>query len=167
VVLVVAIVIGLALLARGGSGDDGDDEADATTTEARGAEDGTTFGGSQSTLAPIDSSTTTPPEGAHSPEEVTAIVLNGISYRVDNAARDNSTKLSDAGYVMLDPATANATLAQTTVYSSAEFADDANAIRGVLGLPDAVLAEKPVDPLGPGAERADVIVVLGDDYAPE
>ena len=42
---------------------------------------------------------------------------------------------------------------------------DAEAVAAILGLPDASIVEKPAEPLGPGAERADIVVVLGDDAA--
>jgi hypothetical protein len=164
VVLVVAIVIGLALLARGGgSGDD-----DATDTTESTTTSSTEFDGSQSTAAPINSVTTTEgsaPTDTRAPEEVTVIVLNGLNTRVDGIAGDNSETLATAGYVMLDAGAAGSTTTTTTIYASPEFQADAEAVRGVLGMPDAPIEEKPADPLGPGAERADIVVVLGDDAA--
>ena len=165
VVLVVAIVIGLALLARGGGGGDDDDATDTTEGTTTTS---TEFDGSQETAAPINSVTTTEgsvPSDTRAPEEVTVIVLNGLNTRVDGIAGDNSQSLATAGYVMLDPGTAASTTATTTIYATPEFQADAEAVRGVLGMPDAPIEEKPADALGPGAERADVVVVLGDDAA--
>jgi hypothetical protein len=165
VVLVVAIVIGLALLARGGGG--GDDDA-SDTTEAGSTTTSTEFDGSQDTLAPIDSVSTTEgevPSDTRAPEEVTVIVLNGLNTRVDGIAGQNDEKLKTAGYVTLNPGNATTKTATTTVYATPEFQADAEAVRGILGLPDATIEEKPAEPLGPGAERADIVVVLGDDAA--
>lgn len=165
VVLVVAIVIGLALLARGGGG--GDDDA-SDTTEAGSTTTSTEFDGSQDTLAPIDSVSTTEgsvPTDTRAPEEVTVIVLNGLNSRVDGIAGENDEKLKTAGYVTLNPGNATTKTATTTVYATPEFQADAEAVRAILGLPDASIEEKPAEPLGPGAERADIVVVLGDDAA--
>lgn len=170
VVLVVAIVIGLALLARGGGGGD-DDEADATTTTAAVTES-TTGGDGETdpTLAPINSSSTTEGEGevptdTRAPEEVTVIVLNGLTERVDGIAGQNDDKLTTAGFVTLDPGNAPEKTPTTIVYASPDFQADAEAVRAILGLPDATIQEKPAEPVAPGAERADIVVVLGDDAA--
>ena len=166
VVLVVAIVIGLALLARGGGGGDDDDASD--TTEARETTESTQFDGSDDTLAPINSESTTAssvPSDTRAPEEVTVIVLNGLNTRVDGIAGLNDEKLKTAGYVTLNPGNATTKTATTTVYATPEFQADAEAVAAILGLPDASIVEKPAEPLGPGAERADIVVVLGDDAA--
>lgn len=165
VVLVVAIVIGLALLARGGGG--GDDDA-TDTTEPRETTESTEFDPTQSTAAPINSSSTTEgtvPSDTRAPEEVTVIVLNGLNTRVDGIAGQNDEKLKTAGYVTLNPGNATTKTATTTVYATPEFQADAEAVAGILGMPDASIEVKPEEPLGPGAERADIVVVLGDDAA--
>jgi hypothetical protein len=166
VVLVVAIVIGLALLARGGGGGGDDDASDAGAGETTTSS--TEFDGSQSTAAPINSVSTTEgsvPSDTRAPEEVTVIVLNGLNTRVDGIAGQNDEKLTTAGYVTLDPGNATTKTATTTVYATPEFQADAEAVRAILGMPDASIEEKPAEPLGPGAERADIVVVLGDDAA--
>lgn len=169
VVLVVAIVIGLALLARSGGG--GTDEA-ATTTEA--ATTSTEFDGATTTSAsvpgPINSSstTTTVPEGpgdTRVPEEVQVLVLNGTSGNVEGLAGDNASKLEAAGYTTLDTTGADVDLATTTIYADAEFQADAEAVRDVLGLPDAAIEPKPAEPPAAGAGDADVVVVIGDGAA--
>ncbi len=175
VVLVVAIVIGLALLWR--SGDGGSTEASDTTTAATSTElDGSQPADpTQSTLAPIDTGGPPPtdpsepiessepagPDDTRPPEAVTAIVLNGSE--VIGAAADNDGQLKAAGYTTIAAANANADLPVTTIYAGPEFQADAEAVRGVLGLPDAVIADKPEEPLGDGAEMADIVVVLGGD----
>ncbi|HXH55939.1 LytR C-terminal domain-containing protein [Iamia sp.] len=169
VVLVVAIVIGLALLWR--SGDGGSTEASDTTTAATSTElDGSQPADpTQSTLAPIDTGGPPPtessepagPDDTRAPEAVTAIVLNGSE--VIGAAADNDGQLKAAGYTTIAAANANADLPVTTIYAGPEFQADAEAVRGVLGLPDAVIADKPEEPLGDGAEMADIVVVLGGD----
>ena len=55
--------------------------------------------------------------------------------------------------------------ATTTIYATPEFQGDAEAVAAILGLPDASIEEKPAEALGPGTERADIVVVLGDDAA--
>lgn len=172
VVLVVAIVIGLALLWRSGGDDASAEAADTTTTTAATS---TEFDGSQppdptqSTLAPIDDGQPPPeepaepagPDDTRPPEAVTAIVLNGSE--VVGAAADNDGQLKAAGYTTIAAANANTDLPVTTIYAPPEFQADAEAVRGVLGLPDAVIEIRPEEPLGDGAEMADIVVVLGGD----
>lgn len=162
VVLVVAIVIGLALLARGGGGGGDDESAETTTTTST-----TEFEGSTSeTMAPINESSTSVPEdgedGAREPSEVTVLVLN--STRVAGIAGDRNDTLAQAGYSTLEPTNATTgELAETTIYALPDFQADAEAIKGLLALPDAVIAEKPEESLGGASDEADVVVVLGQD----
>lgn len=169
IVLVVAIVIGLALLAR--SGGDGSEEASATTESASST---TEFDGSTSTsgeVGPIASestTTTTVPEGpgdTRPPAEVTVIILNGTSANVEGIAADNEAKVVAAGYETLSATGAFVDLSTTTIYADAEFQADAEAVKGVLGIPDAVIEEKPAEAPGPNGDLADVVVVIGDDAA--
>lgn len=161
VVLVVAIVIGLALLARGGGGGGDDESADDTTTTTSTTE----FDGATSeTMAPINESSTTAPEegGAREPSEVTVLVLN--STRIAGIAGEKNDVLAQAGYSTLEPANATTgELAETTIYAGTEFQADAEAVKALLALPDAVIAEKPDESLGGASDEADVVVVLGQD----
>lgn len=168
VVLVVAIVIGFGLLLNSGgaSGGGNDDDDDARPSGRTGSSTTSAPPGSQSTAAPINSSSTTTsvPSDTRPPDQVTVIVLNG-SEQV-GIADDNTVALQAAGYVTLDPANANENLEATTVFAAPEFEADASGIAGVLGVPDAVVEIKPEEPLAEGAERANVVVVLGADFAP-
>lgn len=165
VVLVVAIVIGLALLARSGGG--GDEKADDTTTTTEAAGDTTTVpGGSGSTLPALDGSTTTLGTGdTQPPDMVAVIVLNGTPDRIPNIAGEYGDKAETTGYEVLEPTNANTPTDTTTIYAAPGFEADAEAMKGVMGLPDAAIATKPDEPLGAGDELADIVVVLGGDYA--
>jgi len=161
VVLVVAIVIGLALLVRSGGG--GDDDAAATTSTTSTTE----FEGSTvDTAAPInDSSSSSVPDdssGAREPSEVTVLVLN--STRIADIAGNNTETLIQAGYTTLEPANATTgELAMTTVYATSDAQADAEVIRSLLGFTEAELAEMPEQSLGGASADADVVVVLGLD----
>ncbi|WCO67791.1 LytR C-terminal domain-containing protein [Iamia majanohamensis] len=169
VVLVVAIVIGLALLARTGGG--GSDEA--ATTTAAAATESTAFDGSttapQTTAGPINSaSTTTSAPGAtdtRPPGEVSVLVLNGTTANVDGIAGDNESKITAAGYTSAGATGADADLTTTTIYAPADLQADAEAIKAVLGIPDAAIEEPPAESPGPGSDQADIVVVIGDDAA--
>ncbi len=174
VVLVVAIVIGLALLARSGGDDSG--AAEAATTGASSSS--TTFAGSTSlpptTAGPIASSSTTtpttpttPPEGPDTrpPADVSVLVLNGTSANVEGIAADNEAKVAAAGYAALDATGAVVDLTTTTIYADPELQADAEAVRSVLGIPDAVIEPKPSESPGPGSDEASIVVVIGDDAA--
>ena len=170
VVLIVAIVIGIALLARSGGGGGSDDAAsDSTSTTSTTVFDGSTT--ASDTAAPINSESTTTsttgPADTRPPEEVTVIVLNGTSANVEGAAADSEANLGQAGYVTLDATGATEDLPTTTIYAAPEFAADAEAIKGVLGISTAVIADRPGDALSDsGADAsADVVVVLGDDIS--
>jgi hypothetical protein len=167
VVLVVAIVIGLALLARSGGG--GSDEA-ATTTEA--STSSTAFDGSttasDSVPGPINSESTTTtaaetPGDTRAPADVIVLVLNGTTGNLEGIAGENDEKLKAAGYNTLNATGADVDLPTTTIYADAEFQADAEAVRDVLGIPDAVIEPKPETSPGPGADDADVVIVIGDD----
>ncbi len=167
VVLVVAIVIGLALLARSGGG--GSDDAAAATTEASTAS--TAFDGSttapQTTAGPINSASTTAPADTPTdtrpPAEVTVLVLNGTTANVDGVAGDNEAKAQAAGYTTLNATGADVDLSTTTIYAPADLQADAEAVRAALGLDGATIEEPPAESPGPGAADADIVVVIGDD----
>ncbi|HYI62576.1 MAG TPA: LytR C-terminal domain-containing protein [Acidimicrobiales bacterium] len=163
VVLVVAIVIGLALLWRSGTGDE--DAATTTTRDTTTTEFGATTS-SDGALDPIETSSVPEgPTGTQDPALVAVVVFNGTPDRIPGIAREFSDKASAGGYEALPPADAAASTDTTTIYAAAGFEADAEAMRGVLTLPNAIVAAKPAEPLGTGDERADIVVVLGTDYA--
>jgi len=168
VVLIVAIVIGLALLIRSGGGDDSADKTTTTRASSSTASTESTVPGD--TLAPVDNGTATSMPGAadtRPPGDVNVLTLNGTTNNVAGAAGDNDTKIAAAGYATLDPSDAVEDYETTTIFATTEFTADAEAVRGLLGLPDAVIEVKPEDSLGPGSDEADIVVVVGDDIAPE
>lgn len=165
VVLVVAIVIGLALLWRGGAG--GDD----TTADDRDPASNTSFTGdtgtdSDGSTMPTISSTTLGTGDTQPPADVAVIVFNGTPERVPGIAGEYTAKAETAGYEVLTPTEAAATTETTTIYTADGFELDAEAMKEVLGLaPETVVAAKPDDSLGSGDDLADIVVVLGSDYA--
>lgn len=160
-VLVVAIVIGVALLLRGGGDDGGDDSADpGPTSEVAPSTDET---GSTDTLAPVnDSSTTEAPPVELDPATLTVVVLNASDQ--DGWAGENAEILSSAGYGSVDTGNFE-TQDVSAVYATPEAQANATSVRDVLGLGGAAISEKPPDPLtsdGSDAE-ADIVVILGTD----
>lgn len=164
VVLVVAIVIGLALLWRTG----GDDEpaADTTTTQATVPEvTQPEENGSENTVPPLETSPTEPTgaDDTRPPTEVSVLVLNGTPDFVAGVAGDFDGRASGAGYTTLSPTNAAEPTETTTIYAAEGFEVDAQAVQAALGLGDA-----PIEPLagdlGPGSGEADIVVVLGADY---
>jgi hypothetical protein len=167
VVLVVAIVIGLALLARSGGGgdDDGDDRADQTTESTASTE---ATDGSDTTVVPVqDNSTTesTAPTGStQDPATITVVVLNATD--TTGWAGENAGILQSAGYVTDQGNPASGENSDTTtIYATPEAQADAQAVAAVLNLADAPVTQKPAEPLGDAGQdaEADVVVVLGAD----
>ncbi len=168
VVLVVAIVIGLALLARsgGGGGDDEDASGSDQTTEATATTDASD--GSDTTVVPVqDSSTTesTAPTGStQDPATVTVVVLNATD--TTGWAGENAGILQSAGYMTDQGNPASGENSDTTtIYATPEAQADAQAVAAVLNLADAPVTQKPAEPLGDSGQDADadVVVVLGAD----
>lgn len=171
IVLVAAVVIGfLLLLNAGASGGGGEglatDGGPDTTVDVSGLEgDGTT-----GTTSPGDTTPELPPDdttdGNRPPAEVTVVVLNGGG--VGGAAGAGTETLGGAGYDMADAGNANDSpnVEATTIYYAEGFESDAVSVASVLGRGADAVAARPAEPLGPGAEEADVVVVLGQDAAP-
>lgn len=165
VVLVVAIVIGLALLARsGGGGDEEDASSDrsTTTTEATASTDAT--GETGSLPAPVnDTSTTTGPVVTADPATITVAVLNATP--TVGLAGDKAALLEAAAYMTVTGNVAGSNTDTTMIYATPEAQADANAIKTLLDLGGAVVAEKPAEALGANGEDAEaqVVVVLGAD----
>lgn len=164
IVLVVVIVIGLALLARsgGGGGDDEDAGSDATTESTAST---TTLGGTDSTVAPIQDSSTTSsaPTGTQDPATVTVVVLNATPQ--GGWAGDNAGILGSAGYTTDDGNFGGEDQPTTIIYATPEAQADAQAVAQLLDLADAQVQQKPSEALGEQGEdaAADVVVVLGAD----
>lgn len=170
-VLAVAVVVGLLLLLNAGDGG-------ASETVATG--DGN--GGTQTTLdisgigdESDESTTTTPdqtttssvPETADTrpPSQVKVLVLN--SGGPAGTARSTSDSIGETGFVMQSPDNATARGASTTVvYYADTYQADAEAVAAVLGKSADVVREMPSTSPGPGADNANVVVVLGADTPP-
>lgn len=163
VVLVVAIVIGLALLARSGGGGDEDTSADETTESSVSS---TTAGAGDETTVSIPGSTTTttaPTGSTQDPATIVVAVLNATEEV--GWANENATILQSALYQTVGGNVAGDNTDTSTIYAVPEAQADAQAVATLLNLSDAPVTEKPAEPLGSNGEDADaqVVVVLGAD----
>lgn len=164
VVLVVAIVIGLALLARsGGGGDDETAKADETTESTAST---TAAAGDQTTVSIQDTSTTaatTPTGDTQDPASITVAVLNATE--TGGWAGENAAILSSASYMTVDGNFGGEDADTSTIYATPEAQADAQAVAALLDLGDAPVTQKPTEPLGDAGQDADadVVVVLGAD----
>lgn len=168
IVLVVAVLVGVALLLNVGN-DSGQSSASPTTTTA-----GTTLdiGGTTTTVAG-DTTGTTGAEGettttvagdnggeARDAADVSVVVLNGSSKT--GAAQANSDTIAAQGYQMGSPGNPVTNIeGNTVVYYAEGYQADAVAVAAVLGRPADAVQAKPAEDLGPGSADANVVVVLG------
>lgn len=82
-------------------------------------------------------------------------------------ARSTSENIGETGYVMQSPDNATTRGASTTVvYYATGYQADAEAVASVLGKSPEVVREMPSTSPGPGADSANVVVVLGADTPP-
>ncbi len=164
-VLVAAVLIGLLLLWKAGDGGSPTtqvttDPVTSTTVDTSGLNDDPA--GTTSTSAPTE---TTQP--AKTPDEVTVVVLNGGG--VVGAAGSVSDTIGAAGYQMgaAKNATDSPNVEATIVYYADGFQAEAGAVASVIGRDTSVVQSLPVDDSpGPGADTANVVVVLGKDAPP-
>ena len=176
IVLGVAVLIGFLLLAQ--AGDDGSttvtadsgttptaegsgDDGGTATTAANGGEGGTTVPNSTTTTAANGGKE--PTGTTRAPASVSVVVLNG-SGGIKGVAGATTDKIKAKGYKTLEPGNA-APVDKTTVYYTAGFQADANAVAGVLGLAPTSVSAAPANPPA-GSTGANVIVVLGKDTPP-
>lgn len=160
-VLVVAVLVALLLLLKAGG--DGNTSTAADDT-----------GGGVTTTAPLGGSTTTTPDdtttttaassGDREPKDVTVLVLNGGGPA--GVAKANSDAIGEKGYTMGAYTNASATVATTVVYYADGYQAEAEAVASALGKSADVVEAMPDTPPGPGADTADVVVVLGQDTPP-
>lgn len=169
VVLVVAVAVGFLLLWQGGAGGGGSSEVDAiaptTTIDTSDVTDGT--GTTTLPDAPDTTPTTEAPAESREPGEVTVLVLNG-GLDVVGGAGDTSDTIGAAGYQMGAPANAAdyPNVSTTAVYFQDGFEAEATTVAAVLGKDASIVQPMPDPPPGPGAESANVVVVLGADAPP-
>ena len=169
-VLVAAVVVGfLLLLSTGGSGADSDAGSSSEPTvdvdlgdpDSDDEPDGTTPDETD-----VTTTTTDPDSGALQPGEISVVVLNGGG--IAGAAASTTQTLADAGYQMGGAGNAAETpnVETTVVYFAEGFEAEATAVASVMGRPSDVVSALPDTPPGPGADSANVVVVLGQDIAP-
>ena len=176
IVLGVAVLIGFLLLAK--AGDDGSTTVTASsssgsTPTADGGDGGTATtaanGGNTGSSVPKSTTTTAangggqPTGTTRAPASVSVVVLNG-SGGVKGVAGATTDKIKAKGYKTLEPGNA-APVDKTTVYYTAGYQADANAVAGVLGLASTSVSAAPANPPA-GSTGANVIVVLGKDTPP-
>lgn len=165
-VLVAAVAIGLLLLWKAGGPGDAtpvSSGAPSTTVDTSGLGeegDGTTTTAGEGEVT----STTTAGDAGREPGEVTVLVLNGSG--IGGAAAANSTAIGEKGYQMGQPSDANANIDATAVYYAEGFQAEATQVATVLGKEASVVAPMPDPVPGPGADAANVVVVLGADTSP-
>jgi len=158
-VLVVAVVIGALLLWKAGDGGSSQPVATggpSTTVDISGL--------TSTTAAGSDTTTTTQGTQGNTPSSVKVIVLNGSGKA--GVAKSNSEAIGAKGYTMLTPGNAAKNASTTTIYYAAGYDSDAKAIAALLGKTPDVVLPMPTTTLGPGAETANVVVLLGADTVP-
>lgn len=179
VVLAVAVAVGLLLLLNaGGGGATTEISAGAGSGTGTGDVSGSTIdisgigdegdGGESSSSDETDQTTTSSVpegEGTRPPAEVKVLVLN--SGGPTGAAKSTSSRIGETGFVMQAAGNATARGATTTVvYYAAGYQVEAEAVAAVIGKAADVVQEMPTTSPGPGAENANVVVVLGADTPP-
>lgn len=157
IVVVVAVALGLVLLARGGGSsliDTGSSKAtSSSTTVAVGL-------GS----LPVESTTTVPPP-TNPPASVQVAIFNGTGGANTSAAGQNRNKLTPAGFTSIQVGDTTTT-PTSAIYYAEGAGGDAQAIAALLKLP--VTAPQPISAaasLPGGSQGAKVVVIVGQDSA--
>ena len=163
-VLATAVVIGFLLLLNTGgtSGANGPVSADKSPkVDTSGIDGGTT-----TTTSARTTTTSATSAGDRKPGDVSVLVLNADGPA--GSAGVASKTIGAAGYKMGTPTNANTgiTLTTSAVYYAEGFQAEATAVARVLGKPASVVAPMPSPVPGTGADKADVVVVLGKDTIP-
>lgn len=149
VLVIVAIALGVFLLARGFGGGDSDDAANSDNGTGETTSGGDASNGDASdaegTGSPTTSSTTTtttaPPVVTHLPGEVKVAVMNGTGGR-GRAGRTADT-LNAAGYVTAAKNTQQDRVDRSVIYYRDGYGDDAKAVASVLGAPADIITPAP------------------------
>jgi hypothetical protein len=154
VLIAVAVLIGLVLLLKGFSQEDGLISTEAADT------DGTTSTTAEPGTGEIADTTTTTAV-ANPPAQVAVLIANGSG--TTGVAATNADRLQTAGYTTVE--TTNApTTSTTAVYYVSGAEADAQAVASALGLGTSTVMAMPTPPpvqLG----AATVLVVIGSDRA--
>jgi hypothetical protein len=162
IVLVVVVVVAIVLLSQAGGGTSG---ASAPTTTAGVTTTGQLGGTTTTSLSGTTTSTTTSGGTPHPVSSVKVVVLNGSGK--SGAAGAATATIKAKGYTMGAPSDAAASVKgkPTTVYYATGYEADASQVAGILG--KSTTEPKPAaTTLGPGAQTANLVVVLGSDTAP-
>ena len=146
--VVLAVAVGVFLLARGFDG--ADDASTGGGTTASGPSDdvddvedgeGAENGGTTSTTSSSTTSTTAPPVVTHPAGEVKVAVLNGTGER--GRAGRTAEALNAAGYVTAAKNTEQDRVQRSVIYYKADYGDDAKAVASVLGAPPNIITPAP------------------------
>lgn len=176
-VLAVAVVVGLLLLLNAGDGGGGggvaangagpDTTIDTSDLSGPDATDDTqSTDGTDASVDETTTSATTQTVDTRPPAEVKVLVLNGCGSTCPGVARTTSDTIGEKGYVMQQAANASAGLSATTIYFNDGYQADAEAVAAVLGKAPDTVEPMPSTVPGPGADSANVVVVLGADTPP-
>ena len=152
-----AVLIGLVLLVKGFSDDDGSVAAvdpDATSTSITVDRD------AAPTVDPSETTTTT--SARRDPASVNVLVANGSG--VSGVAGQTAEALGSLGYTIVDTANASPVSATQVLYAG-EAEADALGVAEALGLDAAAVAPVPDPPPVPDLAGADVVVIVGPDLA--
>ena len=162
-VLAVAVVVGLLLLMTSGGGGGGTQVSasagDGSVTTIDISDLGDTEPGDVTTT-----SSSTPSDGLRDPGEVKVLVLNGSG--LPGVARTTSDTIGEKGYVMQPPGNSAASATTTVVYYADGFQAEAEAVALLIGKASSAVESMPSTSPGPGADNANVVVVLGKDTPP-
>jgi hypothetical protein len=151
VLIIVAVVLGIALLANG-FGDNGD------TDDGRGP-----VGPGETTVEETTTTSEPAPPATHAPAQVKVWVLNASGQQ--GVAGDNTAKLIAAGFATNAAANAPDTPV-SVVYHVPEYEGDAAVVATTLGLVPTAVAPMPSPPPVPNGDLqgSQLLVVLGADY---
>lgn len=157
VIVVVAALLGVFLLARGGTSDVLDT---STPSNDKSSAPITTVAG----LPPIAKPTTTPPPPpTNAPASVNVAIFNGTGGKIVGAAGKNRDKLTPLGYTQIAIYDTAAT-EKSVVYYGEGARGDAAAIAKALGFADsAIESVDAATNLPSNAQGASVIVIVGQD----
>ena len=166
--IVVAVVLGIALLAwgfadEGGLVDSADPDTTDTTAPPGGIGDETT----QPTDDPDGTDTTEPGEilpPARPHEEITVFVRNGSG--INGAAGRVNARLTELNYIPRSPDNTPTRVEETAIYYDDGFRAEALRLAGELNIadPSAVVSVLPVPaPHGTEMGAATLLVILGED----
>lgn len=160
VIVAVAGVLGIVLLARGGT----TSLIDSTRPD-KAQTHVTSTTGNVPTIAPPPT-TATPPADTMAPADVSVAVYNATAGAVTGAAGDAKAKIVPLGYENVTLSDAPQAIEATAVYFAAGFEANATAIAQALGFDAGVVTPAEGAQNNPGSgSGASVVVVIGTDAA--